>query len=366
MSCSDGAREAVARTERHVAQCPDVLVVGLGPAGARAAAVAATAGCRVVGIERRSRIGEPVQCAELVSGAFTVEGMRWDVVTSQSVGRMVTVVEGEPPESADGFAGRMISRRRFDQQLAAHAAERGARLMLGVTVTQLCDDGRVCLSNGMTLRPHALVGADGPRSRVGEAIGRVNRELVVARQITVPLEAPYDATDIFLRTDYHGGYGWLFPKAGGANLGVGVDARSRDRLKPLLEELRAELAAAGRIGAAAGAGLTGGWIPVGGRLTVCGRLGAVPVALAGDAAGLTNPVTGAGIEAAVRSGELAGLAVAGWLGGRRTALQDYEGELADLYDVAYARAQRHRREVLRCASPSSLRRGWISSPEYWA
>jgi digeranylgeranylglycerophospholipid reductase len=365
MSCSDGAPDDAARTERTAAHCPDVLVVGLGPAGARAAAVAATAGCRVVGIERRSRIGEPVQCAELVSGAFTVEGIRWDAVTAQSVCRMVTVVEGEPPESADGFAGRMICRRRFDQQLASHAAERGARLMLGVTVTELCDDGRVCLSNGMTLRPHVLVGADGPRSRVGGAIGRANRELVVARQIIVPLKAPYDATDIFLRADYHGGYGWLFPKAGEANLGVGVDARSRERLKPLLEGLRAELASAGRIGAAAGVGLTGGLIPVGGRLTAWGRLGAVPVALAGDAAGMTNPVTGAGIEAAVRSGELAGLAVAGWLGGRRTALQDYEEELADLYDGAYARAQRHRRDVLRCASPSSLRRGWISSPEYW-
>ena len=366
MSCSDGAREDAARTERTAAQCPDVLVIGLGPAGARAAAVAATAGCRVVGIERRPRIGEPVQCAELVSSAFTVESMRWDAVTSQSVSRMVTVVEGEPPESADGFAGRMISRRLFDQQLAALAAVRGARLMLGVAVTRLCDDGRVCLSNGMTLRPHALVGADGPRSRVGAAIGQSNRELVVARQITVPLEAPYDATDIFLRAEYHGGYGWLFPKGREANLGVGVDARSRERLKPLLEGLRAQLASAGRIGAAAAVGLTGGLIPVGGRMTASGCLGAVPVALAGDAAGLTNPVTGAGIEAAVRSGELAGLAVAGWLGGRRTALQDYEEELSDLYDGAYARAQRHRREVLRCASASSLRRGWISSPEYWA
>lgn len=361
-----GACEDSALTHRSIAQRPDVLVVGLGPAGARAAAVAAAAGCEVVGIERRTSIGEPVQCAELVSSAFTVEGMRWEAVTSQAVTRMVTAVEGDSPHSAAGFAGRMISRRRFDQDLAVHASACGAHLVLGVTVSEVDPSGRVYLSNGQTLTPRAIVGADGPRSRIGAAIGRVNREIVVARQITVPLAAPYDATDIFLRAAYRGGYGWLFPKGHEANLGVGVEGQSRDRLKLLLGELQAELAAAGRIGAEGKTGLTGGLIPVGGRLTAWGGLGAVAVALVGDAAGLTNPVTGAGIEAAVRSGELAGLALAGWLGGRRTALQEYEEELADLYDGAYARAQRHRREVLRCASAQSLRRGWISSPEYWA
>ncbi|MGC8521094.1 MAG: NAD(P)/FAD-dependent oxidoreductase [Steroidobacteraceae bacterium] len=366
MSSPDGACEDSAFTERTVAQRPDVLVVGLGPAGARAAAVAAAAGLQVLAIERRARIGDPVQCAELVSAAFTVETMRWEAVTTQGIRRMVTRVEREPADSTEGFAGRMISRRQFDQRLAEHAAACGARLVLGVTVSAVAADGRIRLSNGQSLWPRALIGADGPRSRVGAAIGRANRELVVARQVTVRLEAPYDATDIFLRAEYRGGYAWLFPKGRDANLGVGVDQTERARLKLLLEALQAELAADARISPASGAMLTGGLIPVGGRLRACGRLGTVAVALAGDAAGLTNPVTGAGIEAAVRSGELAGRAVCAWLGGVGEALQDYEEELGDLYDGAYARAQRHRREVLRCADARSLRRGWISSPEYWA
>lgn len=366
MPLPDGARGQVMAGHRAIANSPDVLVVGLGPAGARAAAAAAAAGCHVVGIERRTDIGHPVQCAELVSAALSIEGLRWNAVTTQSVTRMVTVLEDEPPESTEGFAGRMISRQLFDRALAEHAAACGAHLVLGVSMSAVCGDGEVRLSNGLTLRPRTLVGADGPRSRVGGLMGRANEELVVARQLTVRLEAPHDATDIFLRASYRGGYGWLFPKGREANLGVGVDYPSRDGLKLLLDDLQAELAAAGRIRAAVLPSLTGGLIPVGGRRVVFGRIGAVPVALAGDAAGLTNPVTGAGIEAAVRSGELAGRAVAGWLGGNGTALEDYEEELADLYDAAYARALRHRREVLRCASSRTLRRGWISSPEYWA
>lgn len=341
-------------------------MVGLGPAGACAAAAAAAAGCRVLAIERRTSIGEPVQCAELVSAALSVEGLPWDSVTSQQITRMVTRVESEAAEVMEDFPGRMISRSLFDQALARRAAASGARVLLGTAVTHLFPDGCVRLSNHRTLRPRVLVGADGPRSRVGAALGRVNRDLVATRQLTVPLDEPYEATDIFLRSAYRGGYGWLFPKCREGNLGVGVEYSCRDRLNPLLQGLHSELAAAQRVRRAPPLGLTGGLIPVGGRLRAIGWLGSIPVALAGDAAGLTNPVTGAGIEAAVRSGELAGVAVAGWLSGKTHLLEAYETELSELYDAAHARALRHRREVLRCASAATLRHGWITSPEYWA
>ena len=65
--------------------------------------------------------------------------------------------------------------------------------------------------------------------------------------------------------------------------------------------------------------------------------------LAGDAAGLTNPVTGAGIASAVQSGALAGRAAADLLGGRAGALDDYEEELGDIFDAALGRALRRRR-----------------------
>ena len=93
--------------------------------------------------------------------------------------------------------------------------------------------------------------------------------------------------------------------------------------------------------------------------------------LAGDAAGLTNPVTGAGIASAVQSGTLAGRAAAELLGGRACALADYEEELGDIFDVALNRALRRRREVLACYQNNgrpdarALRDGWIGSPHYW-
>ncbi|MEP7261965.1 MAG: geranylgeranyl reductase, partial [Usitatibacter sp.] len=110
----------------------------------------------------------------------------------------------------------------------------------------------------------------------------------------------------------------------------------------------------------------GGAIPVGGALVARGALGTTPVLLAGDAAGLANPVTGAGIAAAVHSGTLAGETAALFIEGHDFALEDYESELDALFGAALARASQRREELLRSTpSPAALRRGWIAYPEYW-
>jgi flavin-dependent dehydrogenase len=111
---------------------------------------------------------------------------------------------------------------------------------------------------------------------------------------------------------------------------------------------------------------------VGGLLHPLGSLGAVAVLLAGDAAGLTNPVTGAGIGAALISGGLAGAAAADWLAGADLALDDYAEEVEALFGPALRRALQRRQETLKRyqdgsgPTPAALRRGWIAYPEYWA
>ena len=350
---------------------PDVLVVGLGPAGSRAAAAAAAAGFDVMAIERRREAGTPVQCAELVPPMIERDVRGVASVTAQPIRRMVTFTEDGTPGETSDFAGRMIDRAAFDQMLAQQAATSGAACAYGVALRRIDADGVFHLSTSDACRPRVVIGADGPCSQIGAAIGRTNDHLVEARQITVPLERPNDATDIFLRADYRGGYGWLFPKGAAANLGIGVSIEARRELKPLLAALHDELIAARRVGSTASQ-LTGGLIPVGGRLRSIGAIGRTAVLLAGDAAGLTNPVTGAGIASAVQSGTMAGRAAAEWLGGRADALEDYEEELGDVFDAALSRARRRRAEVLARYENGSrpdadaLRAGWIASPHYWA
>ncbi|MCY4395472.1 MAG: NAD(P)/FAD-dependent oxidoreductase [Rhodospirillaceae bacterium] len=338
----------------------DILVVGLGPAGASAAREAARAGASVLAVDRKRAAGEPVQCAEFVPWLIgqVVEGVA--PVAVQPIEAMHTFVESAAFDRTDGFTGTMIDRDRFDALLVDQAREAGADCRFDT----VWDDG-------FAVAAQLIIGADGPRSGVRAATGLPQPRLIETRQIAVPLLDWNRATDIFLSSGIEGGYAWLFPKGDAANLGVGLAPAARRQLKPVLETLRERLMAEGRIGGAI-LGHTGGAIPVEG---IAGPVAALPdgtpVLLAGDAAGLTNPVTGAGIPAAVMSGGLAGEAAGRWIAGAADALDYYAEEIEDLFGASLRRAVQRRRDLERAFAesvpqPADLRRGWIAYPEYWA
>lgn len=348
----------------------DVLVVGLGPAGASAAATAASRGARVLAIDRKRVPGYPVQCAEFVPTLIGQQVPALDQHRRQHIRAMTTFVEDTLPHVREQFSGVMIDRQAFDATLIKRAEQAGAETWLGLSLRTIDTDGTVLLSDGSRLAAPVIIGADGPRSAVGAAVGIENTVLAETRQITVPLRVPFEETDIFLSHKLPGGYAWLFPKGDVANLGLGGDPRARAHFKPLLDDLHAQLAAQGRVGRDV-LGHTGGAIPSGGMLTPVARIGASRVLLAGDAAGLTNPITGAGILAAVVSGEMAGEAGAALAAGDDAALTAYREDLADMFEASLARAVLRREALLhlhekRRPDPSDLRRAWIAFPEYWA
>jgi geranylgeranyl reductase family protein len=345
----------------------DVVVLGLGPAGASAACAAARAGLRVIAVDRKREPGRPVQCAEFVPGIVGIDVGDLAASTRQRIRSMLTFVEHDAPDVKENFPGHMLDRAAFDAALVARAEAAGAACRFGTAVRRIHAEGVVELADGRRLAAAGLVGADGPRSVAGRALGRVNAGLVETRQITVPLVRPHEATDIYLSADIPGGYGWLFPKGRVANLGAGVDPPFKRCLKEIVARLHAAAIASGQIGERV-LGLTGGLIPVGGMLRPAGALGDTLVLLAGDAAGLANPVTGAGIAAAVHSGRLAGEAAAARVAGDLAAGDAYEQELEDVFKAALDRAARRRRELAstgRRPGRAELRRGWIAYPEYW-
>ncbi|MBD3728292.1 MAG: NAD(P)/FAD-dependent oxidoreductase [Sphingomonadales bacterium] len=347
----------------------DVAIVGLGPAGASAAIAAAQGGARVIALDRRREAGFPVQCAEFVPAMM---GMDAGPVTSaqvQPILAMESFVENAHDRHTPDFRGKMIDRGAFDRQLVEQAMAAGADCRFGMQVAVDRGDGALVAPDGARFVADVVIGADGPNSPLGAAIGCVNRELVETRQVTVPLLAPQDSTDIYLSTRIPGGYAWLFPKGDVANVGLGVGREWRELLKPELEALLAMLVEQGKI-ADKRLGHTGGAIPVGGPVGVAGRIGGVQVLLAGDAAGLANPVTGAGIPAACISGKMAGEAAARIVAGDRDALADYYDDIEDLFGASLRRAVARRRELLAqwrdgTAEAADLRRGWIAYPQYW-
>ena len=345
----------------------DVVVVGLGPAGASAARAAASAGARVIAVDRRERPGEPVQCAEFVPLSLSSEVAGLSDLAVQPIEAMDTFLESDGPRR-DSLPGWIVDRARFDRTLVERARAAGVDCRFSAPVATVDADG-VHLSDGTVIAAPVIVGADGPRSQVGRAIGSINTVFSHTRQITVPLLKPHVATDIFLSKSMPGGYAWLFPKGDVANLGLGLDAPGRAFLRVLLEGLQAQLVREGRIGWDVLA-ITGGLIPSGGLLPPTGRIGARDVVLAGDACGLTNPITGAGIASAVISGRMAGEAAAARVAGRVDALDDYAEEIDDLFGTALDRAARRRAAIVAaCAAGTvgtdDLERAWIAFDTYW-
>lgn len=349
----------------------DVLVVGLGPGGASAAASAAAAGLRVVGAERKRRFGEPVQCAEFVPrpmGRYA----KADGVRVQSIAGMKTFL---PSGSAvaTAFPGLMIDRAAFDRAIIQRARDNGARLWDGTRLAVLSAPHAMAVlehGDGSTteVRYRLLVAADGPSSTVAMALGLPKLKTVNTRQYTVPLLRDYEDTDIWVSDDYPGGYAWLFPKGAVANLGLGIDRRWQADLKAPLDTLHRQLLEQGLVGGEILA-RTGGLIPVGGLRPSLVTGNAVFV---GDAAGLTHPITGAGIAAAVVSGERAGEAAADWLAGDAEALADYEEDVRDQFEETLRRAVARRQFLETCwGTPAArrdqiMRRGWIAFDEYFA
>ncbi len=351
----------------------DVLVVGLGPAGSSAAREAAVNGCKVVAVESRKRIGLPVQCAEFISlpTASYASGLGAAGVRSQFVQHMLSELPSGRRVSND-FRGCIIHRDRLDQHLARLADSAGVETRPATRLIALDLAGSTAVvrheDRECSIRFRYLIAADGPRSSVARKLGLACLPVVKCHQYTVPLLEHGLSTDVWLGSRFPGGYGWLFPKEKLAHVGIGLDEGLSTEPKVVLDSLHRELVLSGRVGERV-LSRTGGLIPVGGmRQEVLHQ----NVVFAGDAAGLTHPITGAGIAAAITSGEYAGQAVARHLRGCSTALEDYSENIQDEFGPGLTRAVTRRRELLNRIRKgqgdhdATLRRAWIAFDEYYA
>ena len=346
----------------------DILVIGAGPAGSSAAAEAAKRGARVLAVERKSIIGVPVRCAEYIPTQLLGQLDLDRAFVVQSVGGMKTFLPGGTVKEVKA-PGVMINREGFDQALARNAVRSGAEVMTGTRGLGR-RQGTVFLRGpdrkSFTVEPKVIIGADGPFSLVAKWMGRENRHLIPGLQVKAVLTRPMEWTEVYFHADIYGGYAWLFPKGPEANVGLGIRRGSKwsRPLKATLERFVRRLAEEGKIKGVPH-GLTAGWIPAEPVRKVSGDA----MLLAGDAAGQTHPITGAGIVQAVLCGRMAGKwAARAILESDLRLLREYDREWQDDFGEQLNRAFYKRRKLetgwdrLGEILPSC----WVGFKEYYA
>jgi geranylgeranyl reductase family protein len=301
----------------------DVLVVGAGPAGSATALHLARAGARVV-LAERGRFPRDKPCG----GGLTGRALR------HAPCRVEAVVEDRVDRFELGLRYRrrferrsetpvilMTQRRRLDALLAEQAAAAGADLREAARVEDLvaAPDGATASVGGSRVHASVVVGADGANGTVARAAGLGEG---IVRGVALEANVPWGRLDpdryrgraVVELGVVPGGYGWVFPKATHANLGVGGWGGEGPRLRAHL----ARLARAHGLADADLAETKGHRLPM-------RRPGAPSardrVLLVGDAAGLVDPLSGDGIYEAFVSGRLAADAIlSGDLDGYATAL----------------------------------------------
>jgi flavin-dependent dehydrogenase len=346
----------------------DVLIAGAGPAGCAAAYDLARAGKRVLMLDRRTFPRHKACACGLTRK--TLRALRYPVEpVVERVCREVVLQEAGPQfhkgaRVADKSCEvrlrtrkvicAMAVREKFDafclqQTLAVGAELKKIESVVAVRESATDVEIEVTVRDGVTetLRAAVLIGADGSNGQMrrlaagldarrgglrdGAWIESRTAQLPgepewyargFALEATIPFEvlpATLPAGDgpqdlVFDFAPIAGGYGWLFPKGDHINVGVGgfvpkngfagpddiahenvtrglLESYTRQKLGVELNEVQAHV--------------SGQHLGLGGH-------GYVPrgrVLLAGDAAGLVDPLTGEGIFSAIKSGQAAAGAV---------------------------------------------------------
>lgn len=287
----------------------DVIIVGLGPAGATAASLLAGAGAQVLVLEAKAGQGKP--CGGCLS-ARAVQSLAFlhppDWLTARPVASLYLETPGRSSRRfvTQQTGAYLVDRPRLDALLAQRAQEAGA-----VVVAQRAR-ALVPEPSGWQVRTSQdlwqgswLLGADGALGLVGRALGLgrtrfVYKALVEERPLPHHLAEQLEGAALLELGGAPGGYAWAFGRDGMLNLGL-AGRGGMDISTPALVERYADFLQRH------GLGRPGRWR---GALIPCpdGRLARLVgwrAAVVGDAAAAADPFLGEGIGQAAHSGRLA-------------------------------------------------------------
>ncbi len=289
----------------------EIVVIGAGPAGSTAARQAALAGFHPLLVEKDPTPGATNACGGFAAATYRSKLHLPDEVVEREIRATKLFIDGRLFDYG-GQRAYYISFRRtlFDAYLARRAVEAGAELLTS-TRASILDTAhrRIGLKHLPTgsereIETDIVICADGPDTLAVEAFGIGHRPGPRTRDaIFLELDGPFgdgSTCEIVLNTAYTKSYFWLFPKRDCVWVGVGGSLTGGG--PPLATRLREFIEQRDDLRGRAIRRRGGGMVPS----EMARDWVADGAMVAGDAAGLVNPMTGGGIAFSLASGHIAG------------------------------------------------------------
>ena len=401
----------------------DVLIIGAGPAGSSLACFLSDYGIETILIDKKKYPDIPVRCAELVSGnLFTLFKEKTNGINFK-ISRMQTYINGVLKNEIPS-PSVMLDREIFiDSVIKKFIKNNGTFLNSAYfeSIISICKNkketdftdfsrdhfkkvtrknfsfgsgGAVTYENfadnvnavifkkdsrkTFIINAKIIVCADGPEGISRKKINMPsdaedNSGYILAYQETLrKTDKYYDKAMIFFYPYITNGYGWIFPKSDTFNAGIGIGiSKSNSDKENLLarynifkKDIRT-------------AGFLNGDEKVVKKITGTAPCTGIryPISVsnfifAGDAAGLCNPVTGAGIYNAVWSSKIISDSISDFLKtGDYNILNGIDLKIGSYFSSSIERALK-KREYAGIHWPGEdfeelIRQTWISFKDYW-
>jgi len=339
----------------------DVAVVGSGPSGSSAAKHCAERGLNVVIVEKKKQVGFPSHCAGYVSKLVAKYFRIRRACIQQKIEKIRTFFPSGRFTTTEMY-GFIVERSLFDKFLCLQAIEKGANILINTEAVAIKPENNELIvreigkNKLIKIEARYIIGADGATSRVAKWIGVKQDKFAKCAQYElsgISIETPKIAETYFSMEYAPHAYAWVYP-TGKTSAKVGLGVIKGNPFSYLNSFIKNKLKNA-KIFA-----IYKGLIPLS---ALHEKIHEKNIILVGDAAGVTDPITGAGILSGIITGKLAAQAIA------EENIEKYETMVRRVLGKRLQRSLKKRKIFNEIKSDKELERLlprlWIAFNEFW-
>ena len=296
----------------------DVVIIGAGPAGLACAYELAKENLQVLILEKEIKPNYEKLCAGYIPAyIFDFFEIPRSVADYSVKGLRIISGDSEWVIEFDEIVGYNVDRTKFADFLASRVIKEGGVVETSNTVIDVKFLNNVALvkAGKSEYQAEIVVAADGAYSKIGSKIrGRfTSRDLGITIQARIDQNKEFSNSNKNLNIIFFGkryspfGYGWIFPKKGKIDIGLGTLASKAKNLEKYLVNISKHY------NLEINAPLRYAPVPLSGPLK---NIAVTRILLAGDSAGHVSPLTGEGIKFSMIAGKMAAEAIIGYFKNR--------------------------------------------------